>query len=354
MKKIILTGGGTAGHITPILPIIEILKRNARIDYLYVGSRNGIEKEITQKNDIKFYGLVVGKRRNYISISNVIDLFKIFIGLIQSYFLLTNFRPEVIFAKGGYVTFPILFWAKKFNIPVIIHESDIVMGRANLWASHFAKKICLGFPLQYYQQSLPKEKMVYTGIPVKKEFYNLSTTANERPNILITGGSQGSSKINECIMQIAKDLAEKYEVYHLTGQRDFKILSEKINTDHYNLMAFSDNMPQLLGKADLIISRAGASTIAEIAAVGRASVLIPLPTAHMDHQSANAKILLQKNAAVVISEKSLTGSSLLSIINNLTEDREFRQILAHHVKQFAVVDSATQIVDLIWDQFNDK
>lgn len=363
MRKIILTGGGTAGHISPIVALIEILKKNSRINYLYVGSRSGQEKEIAKEKEIKFYGIFVGKRRNYISFSNILDLFKTLIGLIQSYFLLKNFKPDVIFAKGGYVTFPILFWAKRFNIPVVIHESDLKMGRANLWASHFARKICLGFPLNYYEEKLPMQKMVYTGIPISRDFIINSDVKNERPHLLVTGGSQGSQKINEIILEIARELINKYEVFHLCGQKNYEELKSKISDEHkndkfsaenYHLIDFSSEMPRLMSEADLIISRAGASTLAEISALGKAAILIPLPSAHLDHQTKNAQIYADKNAAVLLSEKGLTASSLLSIINNLMEDSNLRNLIAHHAKEFAVENSAQEIIDILFEVSNNS
>lgn len=348
MKRIILTGGGTAGHISPILALIDILKKNARLKYLYVGSRSGPEREIAKRDKLNFYGIFAGKRRNYASFSNFIDFFKIFFGLIQSYFLLKSFRPEIIFAKGGYVTVPILYWAKRFKIPIVIHESDVTIGRTNLWASTFAKKICLGFPLHYYRENLPREKLVYTGIPIKRDFFAQTPTKNLRPVILATGGSQGSNKINELFRQIAADLND-YEVYHLTGPKEFNELKEKLENEFYHVIAFSDEMPQMINRADIIISRAGASTIAEIAALGKPAILIPFPNAYLNHQAANAKILTDKNAAVVISEKNLTASSLLSIIKRLAEDDEFRRLLGHHIREFAAPNAASEIVDILFE-----
>lgn len=353
-KKIILTGGGTAGHISPIVAIAEILKRNVRVQYLYVGSRNGPEKEIAKNAQINFYPIFTGKHRNYISFSNFIDLFKIFFGLIQSYFLLFHFKPDVIFAKGGYVTFPILFWAKVFKIPVIIHESDIIMGRANLWASRFAKKICLGFPLHYYHEDLPKDKIVYTGIPIKDEFFQKSGSQNIRPTILITGGSQGSQKINQLVKEILPDLLKQYDVYHLTGNRDFEEFKKLSSNEHYHFYSFTNEMPSLLCQANLVISRAGANTLAEISAAAKPAILIPLPSAHLDHQAANAAFYAEKNAAVVVSEKNLTSSSLLSIINHLLEDKEFITLLGHHASEFARQDAAQEIVEIIFEVENGK
>lgn len=358
MKKIILTGGGTVGHISPIIALIEVLKKNSRIDYLYVGSRNGPECEIAKKNQIKFKGIFAGKRRNYSSFSNFIDFFKIIFGLIQAYFILIIFKPDVIFSKGGYVAFPIVFWAKRFKIPLVIHESDTVMGSINVYASKFAKKICVGFPIENYQNTnINFDKLIYTGTPLRKEFYNTKPVKPEKQTILVTGGSQGASKINNLILEILPELVKTFEIYHLIGKNDFEnikaCLKAKFSDENYHPMDFTENMADLMNKADLVISRAG-STVAEISALGKASILIPLPSAHMDHQTKNAQIYADKNAAVLVSEKNLTAGSLLSIIKRLLEDDEFRLLIGHHAKEFATENATQDIIDILFKVSEDS
>lgn len=348
MKKIILTGGGTMGHISPIITLIDVLKKNSRIDYLYVGSRSGPECEIAKKNQIKFKGIFAGKRRNYSSFSNFIDFFKIIFGLIQAYFILIFFKPDVIFSKGGYVAFPIVFWAKRFKIPLVIHESDSVMGGINIYASKFAKKVCVGFPLENYQNTkIDFDKLIYTGTPLRKEFYNVSPVKSEKQTILVTGGSQGASKINKLILEILPDLTKNFEVYHLIGKNDFENIKSKFTNENYHPIEFTENMAELMNKADLVISRSG-STVAEISALAKASVLIPLPSAHMDHQTRNAQIYAAKNAAVFVSEKNLTSSSLLSIIKRLLEDDKFRLLIGHHAKEFATENATQDIINILF------
>lgn len=349
MKKILFIGGGTAGHIFPIVALFDALKNNARVSSLYVGSRNGPEREIAKQNEIKFKGIFSGKRRNYFSFSNFIDIFKIIFGLIQAYFIFVSFKPNVIFSKGGYPAFPIIFWAKRFKTPLVIHESDSIMGSLNVYAAKFATKICVGYPVEYYKnQNIPFEKLVYTGVPLRKIFYSLEPVQNEKPIILVTGGSQGASKINELILEIVPELIKNYKVIHLVGKHDFVNLQNKFKDSNYEIIDFSERMPELMNKSDLIISRAG-STVAEISALGKASILIPLLTAHKDHQTRNAEIYAEKNAAVVVSEKGLTASSLLSIINHLLDDDHFRGLIGHHAKELAVENSASEIIDILFE-----
>lgn len=345
-KKFLLTGGGTAGHITPILAISEVLQKNHQIEFLYVGGRSSMEKEIAKKNNLPFYGIITGKRRNYISFQNFVDYFKILFGLIQGYFLLKRFRPNVIFAKGGFVTFPLIYWAKRFRIPLVIHESDTMMGKANLFSIDYAKKICLGFPVEYYE-NLPLEKLVYTGTPVVKAFFSEKSSKNSKPVILITGGSQGSQKLNEKITEILPELVKQYEIYHLVGEKNEKEVAFK--DANYHPLGFTDKMAELMNQADLIISRAGANTLAEISALGKASILIPLPSSHLNHQEINANIYEKQNAAVNLSENHLTSSSLKSIIDRLMEDNKLRELLGKNAKQFSRPDSAREIVDILFE-----
>lgn len=346
--KILLTGGGTAGHAWPVILVARHLTKNKRVQILYVGSRQGIERKLAKESQIPFRAILSGKRRTYFSFSNLWDFFKIFIGIIQAFFILLFFRPKVIFAKGGYVTVPIIFWLRFFKIPLVIHESDVVMGRANLWALNFARKVCLGFPIDCYRQNLPIGKLVYTGIPVHPDFLQTPIRAGERPKILITGGSQGSSKINDLISQILPDLLQRFEVWHLSGERDYRGLSVFKN-HHYHLFDFSLEVPKFMRDADLVITRAGASTLMEIAATGKPSIIIPLETASNEHQVENAKVFQNKNAGVVVSEKNLTANSLKVIIDNLINDEPMRELLGHHAHGLFQNKAAEEIITCLFE-----
>jgi len=346
--RILLTGGGTAGHAWPVVLVAQSLMKNRRLKILYVGSRQGIEKSLACQFNLPFKGIVVGKRRTYFSLANFWDIFKIIVGIIQSFFILLFFRPDVIFAKGGFVTVPMIFWLRLFKIPLVIHESDVVVGRANLWASKLAKKVCLGFPIEYYKQNLPLDKLIYTGIPVHPEFLKVPIRSGERPKILITGGSQGSSKINDLIGEILPELLKTYEIWHLSGKRDFLKLSPFKNT-YYHLFEFSYEVAKFMRDADLIISRAGAGTLAEISATTKPAIVIPLESAASEHQTANAQVYLKQNAAVVVSEKKLTSNSLRSIIDNLMKDAPMRQLLGHHARGLFQRKATSEIVDVIFE-----
>jgi len=362
MKRIILTGGGTGGHTYPLVEIAKKLQKNSRVKILYVGSHSGPEEKITRDAKIPFKAILVGKRRNYYSLDNFFDLFKIIIGLVQARILFYRFRPNLVLAKGGYVTVPIIFWAKQFKVPLIIHESDIVMGRTNLWAAKYANKICLGFPLKYFSMhnldslrraktKIPLENLIYTGTPIRGEFFSTASVhKNNPPKILFTGGSQGASKINDLVAEILSELVKKYEIYHICGNKDFPYLSKRFkNEKRYHLYDFSQSMPELLKNSDLIITRSGANILSEISALGKPSILIPLRNSSKDHQRVNAKLYQDSNSAIMLSENNLTSSSLLSIINRLMEDDQLRKLLGHHAQEFSVRNSAAIITDLIYE-----
>jgi UDP-N-acetylglucosamine--N-acetylmuramyl-(pentapeptide) pyrophosphoryl-undecaprenol N-acetylglucosamine transferase len=346
--KILLTGGGTAGHAWPIILVAKALQKNKRNRVLYVGT-GGIEKELAKKSDIPFKKILAGKKRAYFSILNFFDIFKTLFGLIQAFFLLLFFRPKVIFAKGGYVTFPIIFWVKLFKIPLVIHESDSVIGRTNAYAAKKASKICLGFPVRYYENlNISLDRVIYTGIPIGDEFFQTQIKMADRPNILITGGSQGSSRINKIIAEILPKLLEKYSVTHISGENDFDQLN-KLDDPNYHLVSFSYEMSKYFRDADLVISRAGASTLAEISASEKAAIIIPLPESASDHQAKNAKVYGDLNAAVVLGESHLSAESLLSIVKNLLSDEKMRELLGHHAKSLSRPGATNEIVDILFE-----
>lgn len=344
--RVILTGGGTAGHIWPIVAICEELK-SREIDYLYVGSKGSLEEKIACENNLNFRAIFAGKIRNYFSVLNIIDPFKIVFGIIEAYFLLNKYKPDAVFSKGGYVAVPILFWAKKMNIQTILHESDAVIGKATRWGSDFAQKICTGFPIENYNLvNLPKEKFVFTGIPLKSDFLKIINPPKTNcKTILITGGSQGSSKINNTVSEILNELLENYSVIHLTGDRDFSKFS-KIKNRNYKVFAFSLDMPQLLAQSDLVVTRSG-STLAELSCLAKASILIPLTTSSLDHQKFNADFYSKHNAAEVIYEKDLNGKNLLLMIKNILTDDAKRFELQKNIKSLAKPHAVSDVVDIL-------
>lgn len=348
--KILVTGGGTGGHVMPLEAVVEELShRNTEI--LYVGSGLDMEKGMAKRQKIKYQSVMSGKYRRYFSWQNFADPLRIIAGFFQSLAIILSFKPRVIFAKGGYVTIPVVFAGWLMAIPIITHESDVVMGLANRIEAKKAKKICVGFPVKYYHD-LPLDKIVYTGNPVRKEFLSKIPNPkslylnNSKPIILVTGGSQGARFINQNIAAILPKLTQKYHIIHICGKNDFEWLS-KNKWSNYQLFDFTGKMPELMKKADLVISRAGANSIAEIAVLAKPAIIIPLSTSANDHQNINAKILSKNNAAIILGEKGLTSESLLDIVNCALEDKKILEDLSKKISQFAQPDAAKTIAEII-------
>ncbi len=353
--KIVLTGGGTVGHIKPILivksKLEEALKlKNFKTEFIYLGSTNGPESKIIPKNKIKFYGISSGKLRRYFDWQNFIDPAKISLGFLQALSHLIKFKPDVVFAKGGYVTSPVVYAASKLNIPIIIHESDVIMGLANKFAIKYAKKVCLGFPLKYYKD-LPIEKIVYTGNPVEVVKKNKTKKKNKKPKILIMGGSQGSRFINQAFASIMEDLTKSYQVTHICGKDDYEWM-QKNKWKNYKLYDFTDKIASLIYDADLVVSRAGANSLAEISAAEKPSIIIPLSSAANDHQRANAEVYAKANAAIVLTENKINPKSLLSLIDNILQDKETMQLMSLSTKNLSNPNSSSQIAKAILKTIN--
>lgn len=345
--KILVTGGGTGGHVMPLEAVIEELKEH-KTEILYVGSGLDMEKEMAKRQKVPYKSVLSGKLRRYFSWRNFIDPFRVLAGFFQSVGIILSYKPDVIFAKGGYVTVPVVFAGWLLGKPIITHESDVVMGLANRWEAKHAKKICVGFPAEYYD-NLPLDKIIYTGNPIRKEFLSKAPNSkpqplyNSKPIILVTGGSQGARFINQNIAAILPKLTQKYQVIHISGKNDFQWLA-KNKWPNYELYDFTDKMPEMIVKADLIISRAGANSIAEIAAIAKPAIIIPLSSAASDHQNINAKILAKKNAAIVLGEKGLTPESLLDIINCVLDDANIQRDLSKKIAEFSQPEAAKTIV----------
>lgn len=359
--RLLIAGGGTGGHVYPLVAVFEELKKklsDEKFEILYIGSRGGIEGKIFKNYNIPSFFIFSGKWRRYwykwfpAFLLNIRDLFLITVGFFQAFIIIAKFRPEVLFAKGGYVTVPVVFAAKICGVPIITHESDIVVGISNKIAARMAKKICVSFPLHYFQ-NLPKAKLVYTGNPIRKEFFdNYNIQKKNRPTLLVIGGSQGSEIINQSMYGIIPKIIQDIDIIHITGKsKDNRAQEVKSRLliklqNHYQIFDFLDKeLPKTMHRADLIVSRAGANTLAEISASGKPSILIPLKNAASDHQSKNANLYNEKNAAFVIKEDDLDKEILQNTILKLLSNQEMLRKMAENSKSLSEKDAAEKIAD---------
>lgn len=325
MKRIVLTGGGTAGHVTPNIALLPSLKA-AGYEVSYIGSYEGIEKKLIEDMGIPYYGISSGKLRRYKSLKNLSDPFRVLHGYFQSKKLMKQLKPDIVFSKGGFVSVPVVLAAGNKKIPVIIHESDMTPGLANKIAMRSATKICCNF--QETLQFLPKEKAVLTGSPIRHELLSGNKIAGldlchftaDKPVILVVGGSTGAVRVNEAVRAILPELLKKYQVCHLCGKGK---MDSSLNMPGYIQFEYiSKEMRDLFAMCDIVISRAGANAICELLALKKPNLLIPLSAAaSRGDQILNANSFKEHGYSSVLSEENVTPESLLNAVNELYANR---------------------------------
>jgi len=326
-KKIVLTGGGTAGHVTPNIALLPELKK-AGYEIFYIGSKDGIEKRLIEDYNIPYYGVSTGKLRRYFDVKNFTDPFRIVKGFTEAKSILKEIAPDIVFSKGGFVSVPIVRAAHSLNIPCIIHESDITPGLANKLCIPVAEKICCNFPetMQY----VPEGKGVLTGTPIREELTEGSRKEglalcgfnDLRPCLLVIGGSQGARAINNCIRESLPQLLKDFQIIHLCGKGNLD--ETLINTPGYKQFEYvKDDLKHLFAAADIVVSRAGANAICEILALKKPNLLIPLPSVgSRGDQLQNAASFEAQGFSMVLPEEELTTLTLLSSVQELYCNRQ--------------------------------
>jgi len=345
--NILLTGGGTGGHTIPlVIAAAELRKRRKDLVLFWIGG-GGIEERAARDNNIAFGKVVVGKFRRYFSFSNLLDFFKIPAGVFQSFFLILGFKPDLVFSKGGYVSLPVVFAAFLLRKKIIIHESDLKPGLANRIGARLASKILLGF-----KSEIEKKKCFFTGNPVRKEIlqqdkegaYRFFDLDLKRKTILILGGSQGARFLNRLIVKAKKDLQE-YQIIHLVGPR-YSLPKTEENYKPYNWLD-AKRIGQAYALAQIVIARAGANTLSEIAVCAKPSILIPMPRSAAGHQLANAKSFETAGASIVLEQESLSRNKLIKIVKNLLANQERLKKMGLAAQNLACPDAASRMVSSI-------
>jgi len=360
--RILLTGGGTGGHIFPLVAVARKLreKLGEDVELLCVGSGSEIEKETMKAEGIPAKYIFAGKMRRYFSALNFVDFFKIPIGLIQSLFILLRFMPDAVFSKGGYVSVPVVIAAWMYRIPVIIHESDATPGTANKILAKFSTKIAVSYPStqSYFEAS----KTAIIGNPVrdginegnKDEARKTFGFSESRPVILVLGGSQGSEVINEAIIRILPKLIQHTQIIHQTGGKNYeKVLHQageqgiKAGRGGYYAAPFLDfeKLKQAYAVSDLVISRAGANIIAEIAANAKPNILIPLEHSAQDHQRMNAYEIAKAGGTLVLEESNLGENIFLEKIEKILFSEELKQNMSQNISAFYHPQAAEYIAE---------
>ncbi len=330
--KIVVTGGGSGGHTIPAVAFIDEMRfysteNNIDINFLYIGSKKGIEREICLKNNIEYKAIPTGKIRRYFSLKNFLDIFRIIAGLFSAFFKLTKFKPGVTFSTGGFVSVPVVIASYILKKPVVIHEQTVSVGLANRIAGRFAKQICVTF--EDSAKFFDKNKVIHTGSPIRKELlsgskencYKSFGLNSELPLIYVTGGSQGSHLINQTIKEILIDILDYTNLIHQCGRtsnhndfEELKVLREKLPEHlkkHYVVKDFvSDELNDIFAAADLLIGRSGAGIVNEVITLRIPSIFIPLKIATKNEQFHNAKIVENTGGAIIITEDELSSHKL--------------------------------------------
>lgn len=333
--KVLFTGGGTGGHLMPIVAISRELKKiypKEDLKLYYIGPKDTMARALLFQENFKMYSVLSGKIRRYFSFKNITDLlFNIPFGFLQSFFLLLFIRPNLVFSKGGSGSTVVSYAARIFGMPIFLHESDVAPGLSNKTVAPFAKKIFISFPKTEY---FDFAKTILSGNPTRqtlldgeagiaKEIFNLTL---EKPIILFLGGSQGAQIINEFTLLVINEILKDYEVIHISGPKNYQktklegqLIIDKSLEKYYHLYDFLDEnqLKHAYRVCNLIVSRAGSGSIFEIAALGKPSILVPLPSAAGNHQYKNAYQYAKTGASIVMEQDNLTPNLFLSEVRSL-------------------------------------
>ncbi len=358
--RAIISAGGTGGHIYPALAIANKIKeKDKNAEILYIGTKNRMEKDIVPKAGYEFVGINVQGLRRSLSPSNIKSVFLFLCAIPTCKKIIKKFNPDIVIGVGGYVTAPVILAAHSLGIKCVIHEQNSIFGVTNKMCFKYADKIFVSFKSQLDENN---KKIIYTGNPcsenamkvqeAKKENYNLSPN---KKLVLIVMGSLGSKTVNDKMKDMLMLFNNKeYEVVFVTGKNYYDSYDKSKYTSNIKIVPYIDNMVSLLKKTDVLITRAGASTLSEISTLNVPSILIPSPYVTENHQYKNAMDLVNKNAALMIEEKDLKGDELLRMTEKLLNDKVFTRKLKSNLKEFEVKESATKIYNEIVSLLGDK
>lgn len=328
MKTIIMTGGGTAGHITPNIALIPKLSA-AGFSLHYIGLRGGMEEGLIAKQGIPFHGITGGKLRRYLDVKNLTDVFKIGSGFFEAMLVIRKVKPDLVFSKGGFVSTPVVWAAHVLRVPVVAHESDGTVGLANRLALPFVQKVCYTFPETGAE--LPAGKGVFTGLPIRDGLLHgdaargraLCSFDGKRPVIVATGGSQGAQFINELLRGCLDDLLERYDVCHLCGRGNLDAGLEG-RKGYRQFEYVSEDLPDIFAMADVVVSRAGATSIFELLALKKPNLLIPYSlSASRGDQIVNARSFRKQGFSEVLEQSAATHEKFVSLIDAIYKNRGF-------------------------------
>lgn len=362
--KILLTGGGTGGHIYPALALMRRMQEtHPDAEFLYVGTHNGLENRIVPENGVPFQAIKIQGFKRSLSMYNFKTLYLFFKAIRESKNIIHSFKPDVVIGTGGYVCGPVVFAASRMGVPSVIHEQNSVAGLTNRFLARYVQKIAICFEEAKEQFGKHANKVVYTGNPRAQEVagikpgdslidYGLSP---QKPTVLLFSGSRGAAKINEAIAEAAPTFLKKdYQVLAVTGESYFKEMCIKIGEENilkstnFKMVPYISALPQVFADVSFAVCRSGATTLSEVTAIGLPTILIPSPNVTEDHQTKNAMSLVHKGAAKIIPETELTGRKLVEEIDSLMTNKKEKENMAAAAKKAGVPNAADRVIQVLF------
>ncbi|MFX3622644.1 MAG: undecaprenyldiphospho-muramoylpentapeptide beta-N-acetylglucosaminyltransferase [Ectobacillus sp.] len=357
--RVLVSGGGTGGHIYPALSAIrEIQKRHPNAQFLYIGTENGLESKIVRQANIQFQSIVISGFKRKLSFENAKTVMRFVKGVQDSKRYIRRFNPDVVIGTGGYVCGPVVYAAAKLGVPTLVHEQNSVSGVTNKFLSRYVDKVAICF--EDAKQYFPQNKVVLTGNPRASEVLHQDGQKGKRSvglhpykkAVLIFGGSRGARPINEAFLEAIDELGKKdYQILYITGEVHYDMVINAVkkigNPQNIIIKPFIHNMPEVLAGVDLVVSRAGATTLAELTAIGKPSILIPSPYVTNNHQEKNARSLVDKGAAKLRLEKDLTGETLIADIDSILLKKDELEKMRDAAIDLGIPDAAARLYEVI-------
>lgn len=364
--RLVIGGGGTGGHTVPALAALDALRAQIDVEVLWIGSRRGVERRFAEQNNIPFRWIPTGKLRRDPTPRTLLDLAAVPLGILAAASLIRTFRPDVVFGTGGYVSVPVVIGGWLNRVPIVIHEQTAIAGLATRIAARFADAVAISFEATRPLLRRRRSAIVHTGLPIRRELFRGDAQralahfgfTKDLPLVYVTGGVLGAHALNQAIAAALPDLVKSVQVLHQCGPAringDLPRLVERRSTLPYPLQRryavvefLTEELPDVYAAADLVISRAGASTVAELAALGKPAILVPLPGARGDEQTANARLLNDLGSAILLPQRDLTPQRIVALVERLVADREALAAMGQRGKVLAVPDAAERLADLI-------
>lgn len=360
--RVVVSGGGTGGHIYPALAFMRYLEKQEEVEYLYIGTKRGLESKIVPQAGYAFESIKIEGLKRSLSLENLKIAYYMVTSVIKARKILKEFKPDVVIGTGGYVCAPVLFAASLLKIPTIIHEQNSVAGVTNKFLAKWVNKIAICFEDVKKDFASYSDKVVLTGNPrgqevveIKKnpEYLASIGVQTDLPIVVIFGGSRGSERMNEVFVEALEGFADKnYHVIMVTGEVHYDKINNQITNSEKSLpnvsvFPYIKDMPQLFQNVDLVVCRSGATTLTELTALGLASILIPSPYVTNNHQEANARSLVDQGAASMILEKELNAQTMLAEIDDILLDSHKKEAMAASAKKMGITDASSRLTNMI-------